>query len=272
MIALAVILAVIVVIRFSVISAPEDMKNIWVCQSGEWVKQGKPSYPAPTTGCGDITDRDLNNNDLINRCNDTGGNWLSDYYECENISRGLCEEMDGVFNECESACRHNPETDVCTMQCVAVCKFSKTEITDFASCAASGNPIMESYPRKCRANGQNFTENIGNELEKADLIRIETPRPNQKISSPLTITGQARGTWFFEASFPVVLTDWDGKIIAEGVATAQSDWMTENFVPFKATLEFNRPSYGDNGSLILKKDNPSGLPENDDALEIPILF
>ena len=26
------------------------------------------------------------------------------------------------------------------------------------------------------------------------------------------------------------------------------------------------------GSLILKKDNPSGMPEHDDALEIPIFF
>lgn len=271
MIALAVILAVIVVIRFSVISAPEDMKNIWVCQNGEWVKQGEPSDPAPTTDC-EGNNENIDANNVASGCQLNSGNWLAEHQECETGNSLWCEQTGGEFSECESACRHNPETDICTMQCVAVCKFSKTEITDFASCAASGNPIMESYPRKCRANGQNFTENIGNELEKADLIRIETPRPNQKISSPLTITGQARGTWFFEASFPVVLTDWDGKIIAEGVATAQSDWMTENFVPFKATLEFNRPSYGDNGSLILKKDNPSGLPENDDALEIPILF
>jgi hypothetical protein len=111
-----------------------------------------------------------------------------------------------------------------------------------------------------------------------DLIRLDEPQPNETVSSPLTITGEARGTWFFEASFPVVLTNWDGLIIAEGVATAEGDWMTEDFVPFSAELEFDSPySSGDpdfmqNGSLILQKDNPSGLPENDNALEIRIKF
>ncbi len=84
--------------------------------------------------------------------------------------------------------------------------------------------------------------------------------------------GQARGTWFFEASFPVVLVDWDGKIIAQTIATAKSDWMTEEFVPFEATLTFtaDEETYSNKGSLILQKDNPSGLPEHDDALEIPV--
>lgn len=118
----------------------------------------------------------------------------------------------------------------------------------------------------------NTVENLGNSLEKSDLIRLDTPKPNTAIESPLVLKGVARGNWFFEASFPVVLTDWDGLIIAEGFATAQGEWMTTEFVPFTATLKFTKPAYKNNGSLILKKDNASGLPEHDDALEIPILF
>lgn len=113
---------------------------------------------------------------------------------------------------------------------------------------------------------------FGNELEKKNLVNLTTPRPNEVIKSPLTIKGQARGNWFFEGSFPVILTDWDGLIIAQGIATAEGEWMTTEFVPFSATLEFKTPVYKNNGNLILKKDNPSGLPEHDDALEIPILF
>ncbi len=153
---------------------------------------------------------------------------------------------------------------------------SPVVINDFESCAKSGNPVAESYPRQCRDGENLFVENIGDELDKTNLIRLNDPRPNQKIESPLVIEGEARGTWFFEGDFPVVLTDWDGKIIAQGFATAQGEWMTENFVPFKATLDFESPDYiGDfskGGSLIFKKDNPSDLPENDDALEIPILY
>ncbi len=114
--------------------------------------------------------------------------------------------------------------------------------------------------------------------EKADRITLSTPAPNSVVGSPLIVTGSARGTWFFEASFPVVLTDWDGLIIAEGVATADGEWMTTDFVPFRATLEFTNPypeggqDFMKRGSLILKKDNPSGLPEHDDTLEIPVRF
>ncbi|MDP2638993.1 MAG: Gmad2 immunoglobulin-like domain-containing protein [Candidatus Azambacteria bacterium] len=117
---------------------------------------------------------------------------------------------------------------------------------------------------------------------KDDLIRVDTPRPNQTIQSPLVITGEARGNWFFEASFPVVLVNWDGLIIAQGIATAKSDpstglgvnWMTTEYVPFEATLTFtiDKNTYSNRGALILRKDNPSGLPEHDNALEIPIIF
>lgn len=155
----------------------------------------------------------------------------------------------------------------------------QVKVTDFESCAQAGNPVMESYPRQCLTkSGEHFTENIGNELEKTDLIRITTPRPNAVITSPLVISGEARGYWFFEASFPIVLTDWDGRIIATYHAESQKPWMTEDFVPFTSTLPFESPYYaGDpdfmkHGTLILKKDNPSGLPEHDDALEIPVLF
>ena len=114
------------------------------------------------------------------------------------------------------------------------------------------------------------------ENKKHDLVQVTSPRPNAEISSPLTITGQARGTWYFEASFPVALVDWDGKIIAQGIAQAQSDWMSPDFVPFIAKLTFKTADipngYSNKGTLILKKDNPSGLPEHDDALEIPIIF
>ncbi len=145
-------------------------------------------------------------------------------------------------------------------------------VTTFEECVAGGNPVMESYPRQCSSGGQTFVEVIGNENALSNLIHLNNPRPNQVIESPLVIQGEARGGWFFEATFPVILTDWDGLIIADGIATAQSDWMTNDFVPFTATLTFKNPTYKNNGSLILKKDNPSGLPEHDNALEIPILF
>lgn len=108
----------------------------------------------------------------------------------------------------------------------------------------------------------------------ADLIVLTDPRPSAFVSSPIQIQGKARGYWYFEGSFPITVVDWDGRIIGEGIATATKDWMTEDFVPFNATITYDLPTNTPymRGSLILKKDNPSGIPENDDALEIPIQF
>ncbi|OGZ42072.1 MAG: hypothetical protein A3C80_01490 [Candidatus Ryanbacteria bacterium RIFCSPHIGHO2_02_FULL_45_43] len=123
----------------------------------------------------------------------------------------------------------------------------------------------------------------GHIASKRDLVVVHDPRPLFAITSPLTVRGQARGTWYFEGTFPIMLVDWDGKIIAQSYASAllnpndpTSTWMTEDFVPFEGTIEFQDPSwdadFSRRGTLIFQKDNPSGLPEYDDALEIPILF
>lgn len=105
-----------------------------------------------------------------------------------------------------------------------------------------------------------------------DAIILFSPLTDQFVSSPLLITGEARGTWFFEGTFPITIVNWDGLIIGESYATAQKNWMTEDFVPFTAQIEFTKPTVYDYGALILQKDNPSGLPQYDDALEIPIKF
>lgn len=105
-----------------------------------------------------------------------------------------------------------------------------------------------------------------------ELIKLTKPIAAGRLSSPLEVEGVARGYWYFEANFPVILTDWDGLIIAEGVAVAQDEWMTEDFVPFKANLTFKKPRTYNRGHLILQKANPSGIANKDDAFEVPIFF
>ncbi len=111
----------------------------------------------------------------------------------------------------------------------------------------------------------------GATTEKPGLIRVASPLPNQIVESPLTVTGEAIGKWFFEASFPVKIFDDNNYLLGVTPAQAQGEWMTENFVPFKAKARFAVPSSG-KGVLVLEKDNPSGLPQNADELRIPIEF
>lgn len=54
-------------------------------------------------------------------CQKYSGNWLAEFNECETISSEQCSTMNGMFKECESACRHIPDAEACTTQCVPVC-------------------------------------------------------------------------------------------------------------------------------------------------------
>lgn len=106
---------------------------------------------------------------------------------------------------------------------------------------------------------------------KDDLIIVHTPLPNAAVKSPLTISGRARGNWYFEASFPVRLLDGNGNQLAIKPAQAMDNWMTTEYVPFDVTLTFTTPTT-DTGILVLEKDNPSGLPEHANELRIPVRF
>lgn len=107
-----------------------------------------------------------------------------------------------------------------------------------------------------------------------DMIVLDSPLAYTTVNNPLLITGQARGSWFFEASFPVYLLDSHGNMLGQGVAQAQGDWMTTDFVPFETTITFiaDPQIVGDPGTLILQKDNPSGLHEDSEAVRVPIII
>jgi len=101
-------------------------------------------------------------------------------------------------------------------------------------------------------------------------IIISEPQAGDLVVSPLIVKGQARGSWFFEASLPVKLVGANNQVIVAHYGTAESDWMTTEFVPFTAILEFNTTATS--GLLIVSKDNPSGLSENDNSFQIPVNF
>ena len=119
--------------------------------------------------------------------------------------------------------------------------------------------------------GDKILEDVEVAFGKADLIRVSQPQPNQTVQSPLIIRGEARGYWFFEASFPASIFDANGNELGVAIVQARDEWMTEDFVPFEATLFFSSPQTK-TGVIIFKKDNPSGLPENDDLLMVPVKF
>jgi len=100
-------------------------------------------------------------------------------------------------------------------------------------------------------------------------VKVSAPLPNAAVSRAFAVSGEARGNWFFEASFPVEVRDPSGTVVGHGIAQAGGEWMTTEFVPFAATVTV--ADYSGPATLVLVKDNPSGLPEHDDSVEFPIL-
>ncbi len=127
----------------------------------------------------------------------------------------------------------------------------------------------------CQDQTENKTspsENLkSKQKEISNLIKVENPLPNMEVTSPLKVKGEARGYWYFEADAPIVLLDKDGKKLAESYIKATGDWMTEDFVDFSGTIDFDAPD-DERGYLVFKRANPSDKPENDREYRIPVLF
>lgn len=147
-----------------------------------------------------------------------------------------------------------------------------SDIKTFEDCESAGFAVMESYPRQCRTpDGRLFAEEIVPTITyknaSVDKIVVDTPFPGAVTGKEFTITGKAAG-WYFEGSFPATVLDKDGKILWQGPAQAQGDWMTAEFVPFKVAAKVPETYIGP-ATLLLEKDNPSGEPQFDASMSFP---
>jgi hypothetical protein len=151
-------------------------------------------------------------------------------------------------------------------------------VASFADCVAAGYPVLETSPRQCKTpDGRTYAEeptpaqvaaSITYKNASANDVVVTNPTPGAVTGKEVMVMGKARGPWYFEASFPVQILDANGKVLASGPAKAEGDWMTTEFVPFKITLTVPT-SYIGPATLVLHKDNPSGLPEKEASVSFP---
>jgi hypothetical protein len=100
LIILVVVFGILFFIRF-IIGGPEDN---WICNNGQWIKHGKPSYPKPEDPCGQKVSLPKNKDD----CLEKGGVWKKqgpEPFETCNIKakdRGnICHDN----SECQGMCQ-----------------------------------------------------------------------------------------------------------------------------------------------------------------------
>ncbi len=105
----------------------------------------------------------------------------------------------------------------------------------------------------------------------SDMIVPELPFPGAVTGKEFSVIGTARGNWYFEASFPIEVLDKDGNTLVQSYATAQGEWMTTEFVPFKGEVKIPETYIGP-ATLVLHKDNASGEPDKDASISFPIVI
>lgn len=135
------------------------------------------------------------------------------------------------------------------------------------------SPKNNSTNEQARLPENNSDKSREEVLSYNDMIKVFNPLKNDVISSPLKIKGEARGGWYFEASFPIKLVDGNGKKIElnQNYIMTDKEWTTEDYVSFEQEIIFKAPDTK-NGTLILEKANPSGKPELEEKMEIPVEF
>ncbi|RYY93828.1 MAG: hypothetical protein EOO11_19045 [Chitinophagaceae bacterium] len=99
-------------------------------------------------------------------------------------------------------------------------------------------------------------------------MHLLKPQAGDSLRSPMTVEGEARGPWYFEAQFMIKLYDSAQRLLAMIPAKAAGDWMTEAYVPFRTQLEWK--DYRGKALLILEADNPSGDAERAKRFELPV--
>lgn len=98
-------------------------------------------------------------------------------------------------------------------------------------------------------------------------IIVDTPIPNQHVSLPITISGQAR---VFENQFSYRIKDAQGNIIAGGTATAHSPDIGQ-FGPFTITIDsFSSPVRDTITIEVFNHSAKDGSEEN--LVRIPVLY
>ena len=137
------ILIILVLIAITIMSACDSDRinmdrKICEANSGKWLEETNACFIEETVP---ETLNQTNNTSVINQseeieepkplinlkkvCELNLGNWIETHVECEWISEDVCNEMNGTFDGCSSACRHNdPDEELnCIMVCVPLCTF-----------------------------------------------------------------------------------------------------------------------------------------------------
>jgi len=115
-------------------------------------------------------------------------------------------------------------------------------------------------------NNSDWKEDLQEKLNVSnDLLEVATPTPNQKISSPVLVSGKSN---FFEAHTRIRIVDDNGNVLADTFATAEG-WM-DKLYPFSQEVKYSKPQTK-NGLVEVFDESPKDGKELN-KVSIPVEF
>ena len=151
-----------------------------------------------------------------------------------------------------------------------VWKFNKKNtsvvVTNFAECVAAGNPVLESYPRQCQANGQVYTEEI--EVQSAmteSQARVIAEKTCIKGGEALAsgYYNSNSKTWWFDANLNSTKEGCNPAcVVSEETSQAEINWRcTGALVPSDSVDEITKlfadkyPTYTDTFTVRVNQES-----------------
>ncbi len=198
--------------------------------------QSSTTISNPPSSASGATEQISSENDSVAECTkkECGPSMGMPNWQCSDGTIGgpNCERRDDgtcgwIIRQCPSSSSSSIESD-CLCQSGLVWDESSNK------CVAKGMGVCPQYMEVggfCGCDGKKYTNSCyaaqagvkrgGSCASSAtnDVV-VTSPAANALVQSPLTVSGKARGGWYFEASFPVRLLDDQGNTSAASIPLA----------------------------------------------------
>lgn len=107
----------------------------------------------------------------------------------------------------------------------------------------------------------------------SELIEITSPEVWATLTSPAMLAWSLPGYRYFEATAPAQVIDSNDLMLWEWYVSAIGERMTESLVPFSWSVVFSMSgSTATTWEVIIRRNNASGMSENDASIRIPVVF
>lgn len=140
-------------------------------------------------------------------------------------------------------------------------KVSQPKTTTPTAPAAPTTPAPTSEP----------TPQITYQNTSEQDIFVVLPKPGQKVTPSITVSGAARGDWFYRGVFWAEVVAPNGDVLVRNEIPSKGNANTTGMLQFSSFVLVTS-NYRGPATVVLINDNPVGHPIPDRSVSIPVVI